>query len=257
MSRWLLFLIPAALFAANPFEGTWRIDLGKSELHMKPTKFELMNGVFSCPDCQVPTPSIKADGTDQKLTGTDFADTESVKVIDARTVDLTLKKSGRTVEVMRLIASEDGTHRTVRFTGYPPNGSAPVIQEMTEVLAEKGPAGSHAISGTWRNQKMANVSANFTITFKEVPDGLSMSESTGTSFTAKFDGNDYSVSGSPTVEMVSLKRIDDHTIDVTFKHDGKVASVDRITIGTDGKTGTFTGERKPSGETIRYGMVKM
>jgi hypothetical protein len=258
MSRWLLILIPAALFAANPFEGTWRIDMASVDLGYKPTKFELMNGMFSCPSCLVPIPIVKADGTDQKLTGTNAYDTVSVTVIDARTVDLTLKKSGKAVEVMRLTASEDGTHRTVRFTGYPANGSAPVIEEMTEVLAEKGPAGSHAISGTWRNQKVANVSGNpFTTTYKEIPGGLSVSSPTGMSFTAKFDGQDYPSQGSTGFDMVSLKRIDDHTMDMTFKHDGKVVRVEHMVIDADGKTATVTMESKSSGSTEKFRIVKM
>lgn len=257
MSRWLLFLIPAALFAASPFEGTWRIDASTVDLHMKPAKFELMNGTFSCPDCLTPIPSVKADGSDQKLTGTDAFDTVSVKVIDARTVDQTFKKAGKTREVMRITASEDGAHRTVRFTLYPENGSAPLNEEMTEVLVEKGPAGSHAISGTWGGQKLASISGNATTTYKEIPGGLSMTSTSGMSFTAKFDGKDYPIQGSPTVDTVSLKLIDDHTIDATLKHTGKVVEVQHMVIDAGGKTGTVTEENKSSGSTAKIGIVKI
>src|SRR5499425_913945 len=46
-------------------------------------------------------------------------------------------------------------------------------------------------------------------------------------WTAKFDGKDYAVKGDPDRDTVSLKKIDDNTIEVTNKKDGKVTNFDK------------------------------
>jgi hypothetical protein len=253
----LLFLaFPASLFAAEPFEGTWRIDLGRVELPTKVTRIELNKGMYSCSTC-VPAINIKADGTDQKVTGADTFDAMSVKVIDGQNVESTYKKAGRTVEVAKITVSADGNHITERFTEYPENSSKPVTGDITLMRVEKGSAGSHATSGGWRDEKVGAISDNgLTFTYKAVPDGLSMSDQTGESYTAKFDGKDYPVKGDPGSDMVSLKRIDANTFEETFKKNGKVVSVNHFAFAADGKTGNVTGENKVQGTTIKYAIVK-
>ena len=57
-------------------------------------------------------------------------------------------------------------------------------------------------------------------------------------WTAKFDGKDYTVKGDPDRDMVSLKKIDDNTIEVTNKKDGKVTNTMKIVVAKDGKSRT-------------------
>ena len=57
-------------------------------------------------------------------------------------------------------------------------------------------------------------------------------------WTAKFDGKDYTVKGDPDRDMVSLKKIDDNTIEVTNKKNGKVANTMKIVVAKDGKSRT-------------------
>jgi hypothetical protein len=59
-------------------------------------------------------------------------------------------------------------------------------------------------------------------------------------FTAKYDGKDYPVTGDPNRDMVSYKRIDDSTYDATSKKGGKVTTTTHIVISKDGKTRTLT-----------------
>src|SRR6266852_8879507 len=59
-------------------------------------------------------------------------------------------------------------------------------------------------------------------------------------WTGKFDGKDYPVTGDPTADTRSYKRIDDHTLVLTNKKDGKVTISARITVSADGKTRTVT-----------------
>jgi hypothetical protein len=66
-----------------------------------------------------------------------------------------------------------------------------------------------------------------------------MSDQTGDSYSAKFDGKDYPYKGDPGITSVSLKRIDANTIEETDKRDGKPISVARFTVSPDGRTMTI------------------
>ncbi len=59
-------------------------------------------------------------------------------------------------------------------------------------------------------------------------------------WTGKFDGNDYPVTGDPSVDMRSVKKVNDHTLTTTQNKDGKVTTTARIVLSTDGKTRTVT-----------------
>ena len=59
-------------------------------------------------------------------------------------------------------------------------------------------------------------------------------------YTAKFDGKDYPVTGSPYGDTVTLKRIDSHTVEAIVKKDGKVVLVDRRLVSNDRKVLTIT-----------------
>ncbi|HYN10622.1 MAG TPA: hypothetical protein VES67_24775 [Vicinamibacterales bacterium] len=61
------------------------------------------------------------------------------------------------------------------------------------------------------------------------------------SFTAKYDGKDYPVTGNtPYGNVVALTRVDARTIRVTTKQDGKVTVNQTIAVSADGKTRTTT-----------------
>jgi hypothetical protein len=59
-------------------------------------------------------------------------------------------------------------------------------------------------------------------------------------WTGKFDGKDYPVTGDPNSDMRSYKKVDDRTLTVTVKKDGKITTTARIVVSADGKTRTVT-----------------
>jgi hypothetical protein len=59
-------------------------------------------------------------------------------------------------------------------------------------------------------------------------------------WTGKFDGKDYPVTGDSASDMRSYKQIDDRTLEVTNKKDGKVTVAGRIVVSADGKSRTLT-----------------
>jgi len=66
------------------------------------------------------------------------------------------------------------------------------------------------------------------------PDG----QPTHVTFSARFDGQDYKVAGSPILDAVSVKRIDARHIEATGKKNGQVVLTTKNAISEDGKTET-------------------
>ncbi len=59
-------------------------------------------------------------------------------------------------------------------------------------------------------------------------------------WTGKFDGKDYPVTADATSDARSYKKVDDHTMQLTVKKDGKVTVTGRIVVAADGKSRTVT-----------------
>jgi hypothetical protein len=88
---------------------------------------------------------------------------------------------------------------------------------------------------------------SLTVTIEEQPGGIVLDAKgegadgpTHVHYSAKFDGKDYPVTGSANVDTVSLKRIDDNTIETTNKKNGQVTTKIRSVVSSDGKTRTST-----------------
>ena len=60
-------------------------------------------------------------------------------------------------------------------------------------------------------------------------------------WTAKFDGKDYPVTGDPSRDAVSVKKVDDYTLVITNKKAGKVTTTLHAVYAKDGKSRTETG----------------
>ncbi|HYN09013.1 MAG TPA: hypothetical protein VES67_16640 [Vicinamibacterales bacterium] len=70
-------------------------------------------------------------------------------------------------------------------------------------------------------------------------------------YSANYDGKDYKLTGSPTADTVSLKRIDSHTTERTDKMGGKTVTVIRRVVAKDGKTFTATSKgTNAQGQTV-------
>jgi hypothetical protein len=188
----------------------------------------------------VPKISVKADGQDQAVSGSNYFNTMAIHEVDANTVEEVDKKDGKTMYKDTFTVSADGKTLTDKFEDD--SEDKPVTGEMILARIDKGPAGSHAMSGSWRTEKMANMSSNgITVTLQSTPNGMKMSDNNGQSYDVKFDGKDYPIQGDPGNTMVSLKKVDANTMDETDKRNGKVVYTGHITVSADGKTITYVG----------------
>lgn len=77
-----------------------------------------------------------------------------------------------------------------------------------------------------------------------------------TEWTGMFDGKDYPLTGDPNANSRSYTKIDDHTLELTNKKDGKVTTTGRITVSADGKTRTLkVSGTSPDGKKFNYTAV--
>jgi hypothetical protein len=230
---WLLLVLPAMAIAQSPFDGTWVADLNTAKLSQKPEIFLLNQGMYSCVTC-VPKIKVKADGQDQKVTGSHYLDSAAIRVVDANTIEEIDKKDGKVVYRSTSTVSADGKSLSTKFEES--FEAAPVTGEENYTRVSRGPAGSHAVSGSWRAEKFSNISSNgISVTYESTPDGMKMSDNNGEGYDAKFDGKKYPLQNDPGHTLVSIKKLGTHTLMETYTRDGKVISTFTMTISADGK----------------------
>jgi hypothetical protein len=113
--------------------------------------------------------------------------------------------------------------------------------------------------GTWklnegRSKIPAGMIKNTTVTYAEDGDNVKVTtEGTAadgsamhTEWTGKFDGKDYPLTGDPTADSRSYNKVNDRTLTLENKKDGKVTASGKIVISADGKTRTLTVSAKDS-----------
>jgi hypothetical protein len=248
-----LWLLPAAALASSSLDGTWKGRADTVKVTGKPDAFLVADGMYTCSSC-VPEIKIKADGTDQKVTGHEYYDTVAVKIVDAKTVERTNKLAGKVMGTVTATVSADGSMLSGKFTDY--SGAKPATGSFTEKRTAAAPAGTHALSGSWQQDKMTEANDALSIvTYEMGADHFSMSAN-GQSYNAKFDGQDYPIEGDPGHTMVSLKRVDADTVVETDKRGGKVTDEIRIAAAKDGKTVELTDKDLIHGQTTTITLEK-
>jgi hypothetical protein len=250
----LMFLTSAVLFAQSTFDGTWRVNLQNTE-YVGKENFSLQNGVYRCRSC-VPMINVKADGQDHEVSGSPYFDMINVRVVDDRTVESVSKKGGKLTGTSKVTASQDERTLTTEFSYVTENGQN-VTGKYTSARVDAAKEGAHKISGVWQPGKLESASENYiTVTYKATDDGLRMTNQTGGSYTAKFDGKDYPFKGDPGVTSVSLQKSNANTIEETTKRNGKVIGVTRMTVAADGKMISVNNENRLEGVTLKWTMEK-
>jgi hypothetical protein len=229
----LLLLAPAIAFAAEPFDGTWKTRVDSIRQSGKPDTFEVSQGMYRCASC-VPEVKVKADGSDQSVSGHDYYDSVAVRIVSPTALEITNKQAGKTVVTVSYSVSDGGAMLSGKFTDY--SGSQPVTGSFTEKRVGPASAGAHAVSGSWQTDRLSDITdAGRSVTYTMTADSLKMSYN-GLSYDAKFDGKDYPISGDPGKTVVSVKRVGSDTIEETDKRGGRVTDIVRSTVSGDGKT---------------------
>src|SRR6202165_6330361 len=94
----------------------------------------------------------------------------------------------------------------------------------------------------------AGATKNSTVVYEAAGDNVKVTidgpdsdgKPTHNEWTGKFDGKDYPVTGDPSSDSRSLKKINDHTLTFAVKKGDKLTTTGRIVLSADGKTRTVT-----------------
>jgi hypothetical protein len=235
----------SATTGGDPINGTWKTDLASIKIDAKPDQYLVKDGQFSCPTCTPPI-MVAADGAFHPV-DRPYADHMSVKIDDDHNVTRTNQKGGKTTYQEKLGVSADGKTLNINFNDT--SGTKPVTGTFVETRAADGPAGSHALSGSWQPQKPSNVSdEGLTVTLNADADMLHVSTPAGISYDAKLDGTETPIKGDIGGTTASVKKLGAGSYQETDKRGGKVTDVITMTVGTDGKL-SFKDENKLNGST--------
>jgi hypothetical protein len=238
-AQWLLVasLITTSLRAAdNPFVGKWKLNGSKSRLpdEMKVKKVSANKYAFAFEGGEF-AETIVADGTDQPGV---FGTTFSVTVEGPNSWKVVRKTDGKILLTANWKLSVDGNTLDDDFTLIQPNGS-----KFNVYYVYKRTAGGPGFDGTWDSTR-ETVNSVFELQIQPYEsDGLTfVIPSQGTVKNLNFDGKDYAYE-RPNVKAKfasSMRRVDERTLAVTDKVDGKLAGTEEIKISPDHNVLTMT-----------------
>ena len=249
MLGFMLMMLPMIAVAQSGMNGNWKIDLNKAQLDAKPQVFELKDGMYSCSTCD-PKISVKADGTEQKVSGSPYIDSIKVTVKDKHTVDQVGMKDGKVVYHSVWTLSPDGNMLSEKYEGHPEGSDQAVMATAMYSRVGEPEHGAHMLSGSWKIDHYQGVSDNaLTFNYTVSPEGVHYQASTGESYDAKFDGQDYPYHGDPGTTSISLKKISDNSFEETYKRNGEVVGMATMTLNPDGSTMTIEAHDKRRGTT--------
>ena len=154
-----LIFVTGGLYAADPFEGTWKLNESKSKLAKgadKDTKI-VYNGHSTGDEVTITADGVegegspihtewkgKFDGKDYEITGDPDADKRSYKKMNDRTLMVTAKKGNDIVAQGLIVVSADGKSQKVllrsppgKMSVYSEKSKEKKNEKMTEKAAEK------------------------------------------------------------------------------------------------------------------------
>ena len=133
-----LILVAGGLYAADPFEGTWKLNESKSKLTRgagKNNKVVYDSKRLGRGRWEITTDGIDADGKpvhsdwkgkfdgkDYEVTGDLNADMRSYTKVNDQTLNMISKKGGKVVAQGRIVVSADGKSRVVTLNGTTAKG---------------------------------------------------------------------------------------------------------------------------------------
>lgn len=243
--QWLLaayLLMGTSSAATDSFVGNWRLNSSKST-YIDVMKVGSLGGNTYTLDFGGGPERIMVDGTDQQaVQGT----TLSVTVEGADTWRVVRKQDGRMLLTATWKLSQDRRVLSDNYTGFEPNGSQSTVNYVYQRTAA-GPG----FAGTWEATMPINVAVAIQIRPYE-GNGLSFIRSPEDTRNLKFDGKDYPAVGRSVAQGAtsSARRVNERTLEIIDKVNGKVARTERTELSPDLKTLTRTlrpvGQRNPN-----------
>jgi hypothetical protein len=132
-----LILVAGGLYAADPLEGTWKLNESKSKLTRGTAKYNkvVYNSRLIRDKVTVTSDGVDADGKpvhsewkgrfngkDYEVTGDPNSDMRSYTKVNDQTLNMIVKKSGKVVAQGRIVVAADGKTRVATVSGTTAKG---------------------------------------------------------------------------------------------------------------------------------------
>lgn len=225
----------SALAAEDPFVGKWKFNPDKSQMNGLDYKIEDAGGgqyKFIFGD------DVETLTLDGKGHVTKYGDTWSIKATGPSSWESTTERDGKVTSKSKWTVSADNQTFTSLDENTRPDGST----GKTEVIFKRT-SGTTGLAGTWQTTSVKILSpASITIA-KWQGDGYTRGNPVfKETFDFKLDGKEYTPKGPrvPPGMTATAKKIDDHSMELTYKLKGKTMQTEKHEVSADGKTLTQT-----------------
>jgi len=223
-------LATGALWAANdPFVGEWKLDISRSKIFDR-MKVESIGDNRYAVDLGDGRPiTVTVDGRDQPgndgiITSVLAEQPDSWKIVN--------KKDGLVVVRASWKLSQDGMTLTDNFASFGPDGSPTV--SLRYVYKRTDGTSSSGFVGTWESTSQTMDSVFLLKIQPYEGDGLSIIiPAQNQTENVKFDGKDYP-------KVASGRRVNEHTLEIENKANGKITGTQQLEVSSDRKTLTLT-----------------
>jgi hypothetical protein len=218
----------------DPMVGNWKLNSQKSTIFDEMKVTSLGSNQYAFDFGGGHPESIVADGTDQPgLGGTTLAVTE----VGSDEWKVVRKKDARVELIGIWTLSQDGSTLRDDYSEF--DGAGKVTTHVIYLYARKG--GGPGFASDWVSTSQQMDTPYVVQVRPYEADGLSIVHpSEGVTDNVKFDGKDYPSPGSRADALTSAQRVNERTIEMTFKVGGKVVATQEVGVSEDGKTLTMT-----------------
>jgi hypothetical protein len=231
----LSVLSATALAADDSFVGKWKFNPDKSQMNGLDYKIEDAGGgqyKFIFGD------DVETLTLDGKGHVTKYGDTWSIKATGPNSWESINERDGKVTNKSKWTVSADNQ----TFTSIDENTRPDGTTGKTEATFKRT-GGTSGLVGTWQTTSVKVLSPT-SITFaKWQGDGYTRTNPVfKETFDFKLDGKEYTPKGPrvPPGTTVTAKKIDDHSMELTYKLKGKTTETDKWEVSADGKTLTQT-----------------
>jgi hypothetical protein len=231
----LSVLSASALAADDSFVGKWKFNPDKSQMNGLDYKIEDAGGGqyrFSFGD------DVETLTLDGKGHVTKYGDTWAIKTTGPNSWESTNERDGKITSKSKWTVSEDGQTFTSTDENMRPDGST----GRTEAIFKRT-GGTSGLVGTWQTTSVKVLSPTSMTIAKSKGDGYTRTNPTfKETLEFKLDGKEYTPKGPrvPKGMTVTAKKIDDHSMELTYNLKGKMVETDKYEVSADGKTLTQT-----------------
>jgi len=236
---------------ASPFDGTWRPDYEPSGPDDPPVVYAIANGEFECRSCQPPL-RVPADGAAHPVTENPRFDSLAVSLVNDRTVRQVGRRRGVVVYESETVIDAGGNVRSETRTALMSvagelvpalsaasggaNGRGPSLFVLEFARVGTAEPGAHLLAGSWRMTAIDLLNHDEDTVYRVEDGHLSMSDLIGRSYRAPLDGTVVPYVGDVRFTGVSVRQLDERTIEESNLSGDTVVQVTRWTVDPEGGT---------------------